>query len=86
METAYDWTSLAIFAGLVVLFLQRSTEESPDGNYSLLLYLVPGVGCAAANNLGNKGYDVVAILIIVATVGFIFYFLKPFKFGSPPDK
>ena len=27
METVYDWVTVAIFAGLVVLFVQRSTTE-----------------------------------------------------------
>ena len=28
MDTIYDWLSLAIFAGLIVLFLQRSTSDA----------------------------------------------------------
>lgn len=85
METVYDWTCLAIFAGLIVLFLHRSTDRSPAGNDSLLFYLVAGAGCGVANYFGNNGYDLIAILIIVATLAFIFYFLKPFKIGSRPD-
>ena len=79
METAYDWVTLAIFAGLVVLFLQRSMEaELRD---SMVHYLIAGVGCAVANYLGNEGQDILAILLIVATLGFIFYFLRPFTPG-----
>ena len=78
MDTIYDWLSLAIFAGLIVLFLQRSTSERSDNDVSLLYYLAPGVGCAVANYFGNKGQDIVAILLLLATVGFIAYFLKPF--------
>jgi len=78
MDTIYDWLSLAIFAGLIVLFLQRSTSERADNDVSLLYYLGAGVGCAAANYFGNKGQDIVAIALLVATVGFIAYFLKPF--------
>ena len=79
MDTIYDWVSLAIFAGLIVLFLQRSTSERADNDVSLLYYLGPGVGCAVANYFGNKGQDIVAILLLVATVAFIAYFLKPFQ-------
>ena len=79
METVYDWISLAIFAGLIVLFLQRSTGERIEKDASLLYYLGAGVGCAAANYFGNKGQDAIAIAILVATVGFIIYFLKPFR-------
>jgi len=32
MDTIYDWLSLAIFAGLIVLFLQRSTSDAADND------------------------------------------------------
>ena len=79
MDTIYDWLSLAIFAGLIVLFLQRSTSERADNDVSLLYYLAAGAGCAVANYFGNKGQDMIAILLLAATVGFIAYFLKPFQ-------
>jgi threonine/homoserine efflux transporter RhtA len=79
METIYDWVSLAIFAGLIVLFLQRSTSENADKDVSLLYYLAAGVGCAVGNYFGNHGQQVIAVALLVATVAFILYFLKPFK-------
>lgn len=79
MDTIYDWLSLAIFAGLIVLFLQRSTSERTENDASLLYYLGAGVGCAVANYFGNKGQDILAIGLLAATVGFIAYFLKPFQ-------
>jgi uncharacterized membrane protein YjjP (DUF1212 family) len=79
MDTIYDWLSLAIFAGLIVLFLQRSTSERTGNDVSLFYYLAAGVGCAVANYFGNNGQDIVAVLLLVATVGFIAYFLKPFQ-------
>ena len=78
MDTIYDWVSLAIFAGLIVLFLQRSTNERADNDVSMLYYLAAGVGCGVANYFGDKGQDIVAVLLLVATLGFIGYFLKPF--------
>jgi hypothetical protein len=82
METVYDWVTVAIFAGLVVLFLQRSTaeEEQPREHDSLLLYLGAALGLAVANYLGNRGQDVLAGLVIVADIFFILYYLRPFKF------
>jgi hypothetical protein len=78
METVYDWVSLAIFAGLIVLFLQRSTGDRAEKDASLLYYLGAGVGCAVANYFGNHGQDVIAIALLVATVTFIIVCLKPF--------
>jgi hypothetical protein len=80
METIFDWVSLAIFAGLIVLFLQRSTSERGDKDASLLYYLGAGGGCAVANYFGNHGQPVIAVALLVATVAFIIYYLKPFTF------
>jgi hypothetical protein len=81
VQTVYDWVTVAIFAGLVVLFVQRSTsEEQAREHDSLLLYLGAGLGCAVANYVGNKGMHLIAIPLIIATIGFILYYLRPFKF------
>jgi hypothetical protein len=79
MDTMYDWVSLAIFAGLIVLFLQRSTSDRAEKDVSLLYYLGAGVGCAVADYLGNHGQDILAVAVLAATIGFIVYFLKPFQ-------
>lgn len=75
METIYDWVTVAIFAGLVVLFLQRSTAEEPSDR--LIDYLPPALGCAVANWLGNNGYPVPAVLAIAAVGAYTWYVLKP---------
>ena len=80
METPYDWITVGIFAGLIVLFMQRSTTETNDDiNDPLWMYLAAGVGCAVANYIGNEGQHLLAVLAIVGTLGFIFHFLKPFR-------
>jgi hypothetical protein len=79
MDTVYDWVTLAIFAGLIVLFLQRSTADRPEKDVPLFYYLGAGVGCAVANYLGNHDQGLVAWLLLAATIGFIIYFLKPFQ-------
>lgn len=83
MDTIYDWVSLAIFAGLIVLFLQRATSETGQKDVSLFYYLVAGIGAAAADVLGDHGQPIIAIAVLAATVGFIIYFLKPFQRPSP---
>ena len=77
MSTIYDWVSLAIFAGLIVLFLQRSTSDRAEKDVSLIYYLGAGAACAVANYLGNHGQDIAAIALLIATVAFIFVYLKP---------
>lgn len=79
METIYDWVTLGIFAGLVVLFLQRSVGDEPERDDPLWYYLAAGVGCAVVNYFGNEGQDLIAILLLVLTLGFIVKFLKPFS-------
>ncbi len=82
MQTVYDWATMAVFAGLVVLFLQRSQGEARD---ELWQYLVAAVGCAGTNYIGNEAlragetlYHVGAVALFLATLGFIWFVLKPF--------
>lgn len=77
METIYDWVTVAIFAGLIVLFLQRSSDDEPRD--SIWQYLGAGIGCAVANYLGNEVNDIAAIVAIVATLAYIYLMLKPFE-------
>lgn len=79
MQTVYDWVTLAIFAGLVVLFLQRSTSERAEKDASLLFYLAAGAGCAIANYFGDQGQHLIAIVLLAATLALIFFCLKPFQ-------
>ena len=76
MQTIYDWITLAIFGGMIVLFLQRSTAEVATD--SIWQYLPPALGCALANWLGNNGYDLLAVPSLMLTLGYIVYVLKPF--------
>jgi hypothetical protein len=76
LETVHDWVTVGIFAGLVVLFLQRSSEEEPRDK--LYQYFPPAIGCAVANYFGNEGYGLVAFGIIGAVVAYIIFVLKPF--------
>lgn len=79
METIYDWITLGVFAGLVVLFLQRSVGEEAEPNDSLLMYLAAGVGCAVVNYFGNEEQHIVAIPLLLLTLAFIVRYLKPFS-------
>lgn len=83
LNTVYDWVTVAIFAGLVVLFLQRSTGDRPPRD-TMLQYLAASAGCAAANYVGNKAvtggglaYHLLAAGLIVATLAYIHFVLRP---------
>jgi hypothetical protein len=75
VQTVYDWIAVALFAGLVVLFLQRSTapEEHRD---KAIHYVPPALGCAFANYLGNHGMDVPAILVLILSGAYAAWFLE----------
>ena len=87
METIYDWASMAVFAGLIVLFLQRSMAPGEPQDH-ILQYLPPALGCAFANYVGNKGQgllswqSILAGVILLAVLGYILHILKPFKRAS----
>ena len=78
METVFDWLTVGIFAGLVVLFLQRSVSPGPARDL-ILHYVPPAIGCALANYLGNNDQEVLAIAILAAVVVYTFLVLKPFS-------
>jgi hypothetical protein len=76
LETVYDWVTVAVFAGLIVLFLQRSTEAEPRD--SMWQYLGASVGCAVANYFGNEGQHLPAAAVLLGTLAYIYFALKPF--------
>lgn len=90
METVYDWATVAIFAGLIVLFLQRSSGAGePQDN--IWQYLGASIGCALANYLGNEAikhgedgtpdylFHALAIAVLAGTLAYVWIYLKPFK-------
>ena len=91
METVYDWVTVALFAGLIVLFLQRSSAQG-EPNDSIWQYLVASIGCAVTNYLGNEAIKngvesgkidyldhTLAIVVLFGTLGYVWFALKPFK-------
>ena len=84
MKTIYDFVTVGLFAGLVILFLQRSTAPEPQDH--MYQYAPPAIGCALANWLGNQavelnnqGFHVAAVATIVASIGYVIVVLKPFN-------
>jgi hypothetical protein len=84
VKTIYDFVTVGLFAGLVILFLQRSTAPEPQDH--MYQYAPPAIGCALANWLGNQavelnnqGFHVAAVATIVASIGYVIVVLKPFN-------
>jgi hypothetical protein len=78
LETIFDWVTVAIFGGMIVLFLQRSTGEAEPQDH-ILQYLPPAIGCAISNWFGNHHQEQLGFAIIVAVLAYIAVVLKPFN-------
>jgi hypothetical protein len=74
METFWDWLTVLIFAGLITLFLSRSSGEPRRGD-TIWHYLAPSVGCAFTNWLGNQDLHLPAFGMLAATSWYIYRFL-----------
>jgi hypothetical protein len=75
VETLWDWLTVFCFAGLVTLLLQRSTEDAPRDK--LWQYAPPAVGLAAANYVGNRQLDWLAVLLMGVVAGYVIKVLRP---------
>ncbi len=82
MDTVYDWVTVAIFAGLVVLFLQRSVGQDHDPMWP---YFAAAIGCMTTNWIGNQAVEngnfawhATAVAGLIAILAFVQHFLNPF--------
>jgi hypothetical protein len=78
VSTIYDLVTIVLFAGLAILFLQRSVGPPSDKD-RIYHYAPPAIGCALANWFGNQHQDLAAIAVIVASVAYAVIVLKPLK-------
>ena len=81
MSSIYDVVSLIMFAGVALLFLQRSAASEADP-VPLWRYAVAAAGCAAGDVMGNNNHPVEAVATLAVTVAFGVAMLKPFKHSS----
>ncbi len=75
MSTIFDWLTVVVFCGLAVLYLQRSALAVPGDR--IWHYAPPMIGCAVVNYVGNEGYQLAAVVGLVAVMAYIYYVLKP---------
>ncbi len=78
MKTVFDLVSLIMFAGLAILYLQRSASPQPD-SIALWKYAVAAIGCATADYLGDQGHAVMSVVVFAALIVFALLMLRPMR-------
>jgi hypothetical protein len=72
MATFFDVVTVTCFVGLVIAFFQFT-----DRNLRTLVRLLPAaISFAIANQVGNKGADISAIILILAGAGYALLLIK----------
>ncbi len=66
METAFDIFTVACFAGLVIAYFQFTRRDTR----TLMHLMVSGAAFAIANQMGNAGLPISALILIVAGAGY----------------
>ncbi|MEH2557258.1 hypothetical protein V1286_004787 [Bradyrhizobium algeriense] len=64
MATLFDVVTVTCFVGLVIAFLQFTDRETR----TLMHFMLAGIVFAVANQVGNSGSTVLALLLVVAGV------------------
>ncbi len=77
MKSPFDLVSIIMFAGIAILFLQRSASRERDP-IAVWKYGIAAIGCAVGDVMGNSGLPIPAILVFVADLIFGVVILKPF--------
>jgi len=67
METLFDIVTVTCFAGLVIAFF-RSTARN---RRTLIEFVLAGFALAVANQVGNAGQTVLAVSLILGSLGFV---------------
>jgi hypothetical protein len=66
MSTLFDVLTVTCFAGLVLAFFRFTDRETR----TLVHFMLAGVVFAVANQVGNAGSTILALILIVAGVGY----------------
>jgi hypothetical protein len=76
MKTVFDWLTVAIFAALAVVYLQRSAGARPahDAPWK---YLPPAAACMVANQIGNAGWSMSATVLMLAALAYVWFVIRP---------
>lgn len=66
METAFDFLTVACFAGLVIAYFQFTQRDTR----TLTHLMVSAAAFAVANQMGNAGLPLFALILILAGAGY----------------
>jgi len=66
MVTLFDYLTIACFAGLVIAYFQFTKREVR----TLMQLMISGVAFAIANQVGNAGLSIFALVLIIAGIGY----------------
>lgn len=66
MSTVFDVVTVACFVGLVIAFFQFTDRETR----TLVQFILAGIVFAVANQVGNAGFTVLAVILIIAGAGY----------------
>ena len=66
MTTVFDVVTVTCFVGLVIAFFQFTDRETR----TLVHFILAGVVFAVANQVGNHGSMILAVLLILAGAGY----------------
>ena len=66
MNTLFDIVTVACFLGLAFVFFQWTSREPR----TLIQFLLCGVVFAVANQLGNAEYPLLAVVLLIAGIGY----------------
>jgi predicted branched-subunit amino acid permease len=66
METAFDFLTIACFAGLVIAYFQLTKRDTR----TLMHLMISAAAFAIANRVGNAGLPMFALILIFAGAGY----------------
>ena len=72
MTTFFDVITVTCFAGLVLAFFQLTNHETRI----LIQFFLVGVVFAVANQVGNAGETILALVLILAGVGYAILIIR----------
>ena len=73
MDTVYDGVTVVLFCIIIALYFYNQNRREQQ----ILLYVGAGAACGLANWVGNNGYGLGALLIVLGIGVYIYHYLWP---------